>query len=214
MGFLLVLDDGSPSVRKAAKALRNDSNTIIVPLHLASHHVERKPDVVVAPGGIAGTNLWDQAESSLRCGYGAPEDMERVFLLGADDYLCSPWTEIELTVRIYRLLQKRREVMGNVITIGDESFVLSRIHAVLWHALSQRPGVAVERERLFELVMNPEVRGGLRTDQSASSRAIDIQISRLRRVLGTYGRLIETVRGKGYRLISETVNISNLNVEK
>jgi two-component system phosphate regulon response regulator PhoB len=37
-------------------------------------------------------------------------------------------------------------------------------------------------------------------DYPVTDRAVDVQIVALRKKLGSYGRLIETVRGIGYRL--------------
>ena len=54
------------------------------------------------------------------------------------------------------------------------------------------PGIAFTREQLME-----EIWG---TDYCGETRTVDMHIRTLRQKLGSYGSLIETVRGVGYRL--------------
>ena len=62
--------------------------------------------------------------------------------------------------------------------------------------LAGRPGWAFTRSQIVD-----SVRG---YNYSVTDRSVDVQIVGLRRKLGTYGRLIETVRGVGYRFRNDT----------
>ena len=85
--------------------------------------------------------------------------------------------------------------------------MLSGIQASIWHILSVAEGRTVERRVIAETI------GGTAADRP-DSRSIDMHIARLRRALGEFGGRIETVRGRGYRLRPETLNYSNLVVDK
>lgn len=207
MGFLLVVDDGSPSVRRAGRMMQSRTDTIIVSPTRAPRHLLKGPDAVVLPVALIGKPLWNDAAASVRVAFGAVEDMERAFLMGVDDYLCCPWTPGELTVRVQRLISGGRETLGQVIVLGNATIVVSCAQAAIWRYLSRRPGRVIARNVLADIA-------GLAIDDGDGSRAVDMQIARLRRSLGIYGSSIETVRGKGYRLNPETVNISNLIVDK
>jgi DNA-binding response OmpR family regulator len=207
VGFLLVVDDGSPSVRRAGSLLQSRTDVIIVSPTRAPRHLQKGPDAIVMPVSLVGGDFWNCAYTAVRVAFGAVEDMERAFLLGVDDYLCCPWTQVELSVRVQRLLSSKGETLGQVIVIGNSTVVVSASQAVVWHYLARRPGRVVSRTVLAEIA-------GLPTEGGGRSRAVDMQIARLRRALGAYGNRIETVRGKGYRLNPDTVNISNLIVDK
>ena len=53
------------------------------------------------------------------------------------------------------------------------------------------PGMAYTREQLYMQVWD--------TDYMADSRTLDMHIRTLRQKLGSYGKMIETVRNVGYR---------------
>ncbi len=207
MGFLLVVDDGSPSVRRAGRMMQSRTDTIVVSPNRALPYLQRRPDAVAVPVSFIGGEIWTGTTAAVRIAFGAVEDMEKAFLLGVDDYLCCPWAPVELTVRVQRLVSGGQETLGQVLVLGDTTVVVSASQAVIWRYLSARPGRVVGRDILADIA-------GLVTDGRDYSRAVDMQIARLRRALGAYGNSIETVRGKGYRVNPETVNISNLIVDK
>ena len=81
----------------------------------------------------------------------------------------------------------RREVRidGKLVTLTLTEFNIL-------HTLARRPGVVFTRYQIVDKIHGDNY---LVTD-----RAVDVQIVALRRKLGRYGKLIETVRGVGYRL--------------
>lgn len=122
--------------------------------------------------------------------YGASQEIIRAFFLGAADYLAAPWTFVELISRANRLVA----VQG----ILEDSFqrqniVLRRGETELWSLLQQHEGRVVDRFAIAQALSLPA---------GASSRAVDMAVSRLRRALGALAWRVETVPRRGYRLRS------------
>jgi two-component system phosphate regulon response regulator OmpR len=129
--------------------------------------------------------------------------------IGADDYLAKPFEPRELSLRIANILKRARaEVATPVETIrfaqfvfhmergelrsGDEVVHLTDRERDMLRLLAEHPGETVPR---LTLAGN----GG-----SASERAVDVQINRLRRKIErdpANPLIVQTVRGIGYRLV-------------
>lgn len=134
-------------------------------------------------------------------------DKVRGLELGADDYLTKPFWPEELLARVRARLRRPAlaesghtveigslliEVDGRVVSVDGSRVDLTRVEFDLVAALARRPGTAVSRRWLAEHVLDPTRDGGERT--------LDVHISRVRKKLGTAGRLLATVWGIGYRL--------------
>jgi len=142
------------------------------------------------------------------------EDTDRIIGLevGADDYLPKPCNPRELLARVRAVLRRieqrnagsataagcefagwrldlvRRELrspQGVVVHLSSGEFGLLRVFV-------DRPQRVLTRDQLLELARGP--------DSAVFDRAIDVQISRLRRKLDDSGGqdLIRTVRNEGY----------------
>ena len=141
------------------------------------------------------------------------EDTDRIvgLELGADDYLAKPCNPRELLARIRAVLRRPREdgtAMGAALIFdgwrldlvrrelsqpGGEVVALSAGEFGLLRAFAERPGRILTRDQLLEAA-----RG---SDADVFDRAMDVQISRLRKKLddGSGRELISTIRGEGYR---------------
>jgi two-component system phosphate regulon response regulator OmpR len=141
---------------------------------------------------------------------GAPEDRIAGFEAGADDYLPKPFEPRELVLRIKALLRRvpaTAAAPAGPVRIGAATFDVERGEligpdgpirltggeAALLAALAARPGEILSRE---------DIAAALGTDE-AGERAIDVQVTRLRRKIETdprEPRFLHTVRGRGYVL--------------
>jgi two-component system phosphate regulon response regulator OmpR len=90
----------------------------------------------------------------------------------------------------------RYEVDKGELWRGDAPVRLTATEAALMRLLAARPGEAVPRARLVEAL-------GGGDDGQATERAVDVQVTRLRRKIEPdpkQPRYLQTVRGAGYML--------------
>lgn len=141
---------------------------------------------------------------------GEPEDRIAGLEKGADDYMPKPFEPRELLLRIRSILrrvpQPQAGEIDGAVHMGDATYDrqherlcrkghdvrLTSIEAALLNALSAPPGHVLSREELIE-----------RTGASGGGRAIDVQVTRLRRKIEPdprFPRYLQTVRGRGYVL--------------
>lgn len=139
---------------------------------------------------------------------GEPEDRITGLEGGADDYMVKPFEPRELLLRIGNILRRtpQQETQPSEVHMGDLTFLVDReelrrgeelvkltsVETALMVALARRAGVPLSREELIEL-----------TGAAGGDRAVDVQVTRLRRKIESdprEPRFLQTVRGRGYVL--------------
>lgn len=144
------------------------------------------------------------------------ETMDRIKGLeaGADDYLPKPFEPKELLLRINAILRRMPEpepehAAPKMLTMGPVRFDLERAELMRGEELVRLTATEVQLMRIFsEHLREPVSRTKLvedlgRDKGQAQERAVDVQITRLRRKIETdpkQPRYLQTVRGEGYML--------------
>ena len=139
---------------------------------------------------------------------GDPEDRIVGLELGADDYLPKPFVPRELLARLRALHRRARPVQradvlrfgrlevdkgARVARLDGELVTLTQHQLAILVALAERPGRALSREQIHQLVRGDEL--------EAFDRSIDVHISRIRAAIEDdprQPRRILTLRGVGY----------------
>ncbi len=132
--------------------------------------------------------------------------------MGADDYVAKPFEPKELVLRINNILkradtQKKQEnrlifhnvvydmKCGELVDNNGNIVHITPVERMLLNLFGKKPGEVHTREELAEILGSTE-----------SLRTVDVQITRLRKKIEgdtKNPRYLQTVRGKGYMLISE-----------
>jgi two-component system response regulator BaeR len=133
--------------------------------------------------------------------------------LGADDYICKPFSPREVVARVKAVLRRttNRETTQTqtglsmdrarfVASLNGQPLDLTPVEFALLEALQSRPGRVLSREQLLDL-MYPDYR-------VVSDRAVDTHIKNLRKKLNAVApqlQTIDSVYGLGYRLNPESL---------
>ncbi len=140
---------------------------------------------------------------------GAPEDVVAGFEAGADDYLGKPFDPRVLLVRIRAMLRRATPPPSPAgpLQLGEAVFDAARAELVTPTGRIRLTGAELSllvafAARPHEILSREVLATALEMDE-ASERAIDVQVTRLRRKIEPdprEPRFLHTVRGKGYIL--------------
>lgn len=138
------------------------------------------------------------------------EEVDRIvgLELGADDYVVKPFSTRELVLRVKGILKRVKtpreeqkvlkhddlvlDVDAHKVSIGGQEIELTFTEFKLLKELLLNRGRVRSREILLNNVWGYTFEG--------YDRTVDTHVQRLRRKLGIYGSIIETVRGIGYMI--------------
>ena len=181
---------------------------------------EERPDIVILDLMLPGVSGYDvlaelrKREETRDVGVilltARREEPDRIrgLSLGADDYLTKPFSPQELSLRVSGLLRRLGSpavTAGSTLTAGPltidrsahrasiqgQELNLTATEYKLLLTLVERRGRVQSRPQLLEIVWEAQ--------PDIQTRTVDMHVQRLRSKLGDTGRLIETVRGFGYR---------------
>lgn len=129
------------------------------------------------------------------------------FSIGADDYVTKPFSVKVLLERIKALRRRRSsdpasddftasqgvavDRVRHRATVDGQTVPLTKSEFNLLDTLIRQPGRVFHRSELIDAALGE--------DTMVMERTIDVHIRALRRKLGNYADVIETVRGVGYR---------------
>lgn len=175
-----------------------------------------KPELVILdimlPGSLDGIEILKR----LRAHYGAipviiasakGSEFDKVsgLDLGADDYLVKPFSMLEFVSRVKAVLRRSPTGLkalkyGEIEIVSDEHLVkvegkiveLTRKEFAILELLIRSPRRVFTRENLLDQVWG--------MDAALETRTVDMHIASLRGKLGEEGKLIQTVRGVGYKI--------------
>jgi two-component system, OmpR family, response regulator len=176
-------------------------------------------DAVVLDIGLPGQSGIDVLREWRAAGHALPvliltareawSDKVAGFKAGADDYLIKPFRLEELVMRLRALVRRSAGHAAPRLECGPLAFESQtgqfeldglplRLTALEWRVLSAlmlRREVVIERLELLERVYEG--------DADVDSNSLEVIIGRLRKKVGA--SLIETVRGRGYRLTADAL---------
>jgi len=216
MRILLVEDDCDlgPAIARALRAEQfavDHATNGIDAAHLGeTEHYHAAVLDLGLPGqdGFAVLRQWRDADRALPVliltARDAWSDKVAGFKAGADDYLVKPFRLEELVMRLRALVRRAAGHARPRLECGPLAFETQtgqfeldglplRLTALEWRVLSQlmlHRGTVIERLDLLERVYEG--------DAEVDSNSLEVIVGRLRKKIGA--TLIETVRGRGYRL--------------
>lgn len=137
------------------------------------------------------------------------EDILKGFESGAVDYISKPFSNKILLARVRAHLKNSNKnysacsykgiILDDIkktVKINDNEIDLTRFEFIILKTFMSQVGVVFSRSKLLEYLRGQD-------GFDVSERAVDVQITNLRKKLGALAGSIETIRGVGYKLKEE-----------
>jgi two-component system, OmpR family, KDP operon response regulator KdpE len=227
MGNILIVED-DPNIRKLVRvnlvkrgytvSEAEDSHQAIT--RFQTEAVDLVLLDLVLPG-LSGVDVcaWMRARSDVPIivlSARSEEDLKVAALdAGADDYVTKPFGQEELLARVRAFLRRsyaatnlpetkvqvgdlRIDLDARRVFIGEADLHLTRTEYAILAELARHLDGIVTHDELISQVWGMEYRG--------SNHYLHNYLGRLRKKLGAYGELLETVPGMGYNLHSKTIH--------
>lgn len=140
-------------------------------------------------------------------------DMLTGFSVGADDYIIKPFSIKEVIARVKAILKRedlkvapKQEESTTLLTMGDLSLNKANKEVKIGEELISL--TKTEFELLLHFMSNPNklfaredlINSVWRDNTFITERTVDVHITRLRKKIGEYGKLITSRSGYGYQL--------------
>lgn len=226
MGNILVVED-DPNIRKLVRVnlvKRGYSVSEAADSHQAIALFQKEPvDLVLLDlmlPGLSGVDIcaWIRARSDVPIiilSARLEEDLKVAALdAGADDYVTKPFGQEELLARVRAFLRRtyisaktsetkveigdlRIDLAERRVFIAEEDLHLTKTEYAILSNLARHLDAIVTHDELITEVWGSEYRG--------SNHYLHTYLGRLRKKMGEYGVLIETVPGMGYNLHSKKI---------
>lgn len=142
---------------------------------------------------------------------GQTEDKIKALEDGVDDYITKPFSPKELVLRVQTVLKRSDHIPESAdktssppfsfnkntlhFYINEEVIDLTSTEFKLMLFLCKNVNVVQDRQSLLKEVWGYH--------EDVNSRTLDTHMKRLRKKLGNYAHLLITVRGAGYKIVSE-----------
>ena len=137
---------------------------------------------------------------------GTTDDKVQGLDAGADDYLAKPFAFKELLARIHALLRRPKKVLpiilksGNInintisrtVVFKEKTISLTLKEFMVLEYLMRNIGKVVTRDELYSHAWD--------LADSSFSNTVDVHIKNLRKKIHDNGKIIQTIRGVGYKM--------------
>jgi two-component system phosphate regulon response regulator PhoB len=182
--------------------------------------ISLKPDMLILDlmlPGMSGLDVCKQVKQNndtrgmpiiIVSAKGEEADIVSGLEMGADDYVAKPFSPRILLARVRALLRRSKqgdeEDLSNLaidglmidakkfqLKINGIPIDLTKSEFSILHYLASHRGWVFTRYQIVDAIRGDEY--------VVTERAIDVQVAGLRKKLGSHAKLIETVRGVGYR---------------